>query len=63
MICASTECDSDDVKVIDSRPHESKNWIRRRRKCLKCGLRWNTIELGEFELDENWTDGNGLQDD
>jgi transcriptional regulator NrdR family protein len=59
MICASTECDGDEVKVIDSRPHESKNWIRRRRKCLKCGLRWNTIELGEFELDENWTQGNG----
>lgn len=61
MICASTECDSDDIKVIDSRPHENKNWIRRRRKCMVCGMRWNTIELGEFELDENWTDGNGLQ--
>jgi hypothetical protein len=27
---------------------------------MVCGLRWNTIELGEFELDENWTDGNGI---
>lgn len=63
MICASSECDSDDIKVIDSRPHESKNWIRRRRRCMKCNLRWNTIELGEFELDENWTPDNGLQDD
>ena len=63
MICASSECDSDDIKVIDSRPHESKNWIRRRRRCMKCNLRWNTIELGEFELNENWTPSNGLQDD
>ncbi len=30
---------------------------------MVCGMRWNTIELGEFELDDHWTDGNGLQDE
>ena len=38
MICASSECDSDDIKVIDSRPHESKNWVRRRRVQALIGI-------------------------
>lgn len=51
MICVNPECDSQDIRVVDSRPHDSRNWVRRRRVCTECGYRWNTIELGEFELD------------
>ena len=52
MICVQPECDSQDIKVVDSRSHEGMNWIRRRRHCNGCGYRWNTIELAEFELDD-----------
>lgn len=52
MICVNPECSSQDIKVVDSRPHEGMNWIRRRRRCLACDMRWNTVEMGEFELDD-----------
>lgn len=52
MICVLPECDSQDIKVVDSRAHETKNWIRRRRCCMACGYRWNTLEMAEFELDD-----------
>lgn len=58
MICVLPECDSQDIKVVDSRPHDGMNWIRRRRLCMACGYRWNTIELAEFELDDLTGDQN-----
>ena len=35
-------CSNDDSKVIDSR--DSGESIRRRRECLRCGLRFTTYE-------------------
>jgi transcriptional repressor NrdR len=32
-----------DTHVIDSRPYD-RNTIKRRRACLSCGYRFNTIE-------------------
>lgn len=40
-------CHIDDDKVVDSRPSEDKETIRRRRECLVCGRRWSTIETFE----------------
>jgi transcriptional regulator NrdR family protein len=37
------ECGSLDLTVVDSR--KSREYCRRRRKCLKCGFRQNTIEI------------------
>jgi flagellar motility protein MotE (MotC chaperone) len=37
-----------ETKVIDSREKDGK--IKRRRKCLKCGSRWTTIEVTENTL-------------
>ncbi len=37
-------CGEDDTKVIDSRPAEENNAIRRRRQCLKCKKRFTTYE-------------------
>ena len=37
-------CNSEQVAVIDSRPVETKNAIRRRRECLNCGKRFTTFE-------------------
>jgi len=37
-------CNYPDSKVIDSRPVEEGNSIRRRRECLKCGRRYTTYE-------------------
>lgn len=37
-------CSSPDSKVIDSRPAEESNSIRRRRECLGCGRRFTTYE-------------------
>lgn len=43
MKCPS--CGSHDSKVIDSRPVEENNSIRRRRECLHCHLRFTTYEV------------------
>ncbi len=42
-------CNSTDLKlkVIDSRPIEEGNSIRRRRECLNCGKRFTTFEVIE----------------
>ncbi|GAB4298878.1 MAG: transcriptional regulator NrdR [Myxococcota bacterium] len=37
-------CQTDDDKVIDTRPLESLMVIRRRRECLNCGKRFTTYE-------------------
>lgn len=37
-------CSFDDSKVIDSRPTEEGNAIRRRRECIQCGGRFTTYE-------------------
>ena len=61
-------CNHDDSKVIDSR--DSREGIRRRRECLRCGLRYTTYERvqtralqvtksdgrrEEFNKDKLWT--------
>ena len=40
-------CTHHDSKVIDSRPTEDGNAIRRRRECSKCGKRFTTYEKVE----------------
>ena len=40
-------CAYDDSRVIDSRPAEEGNSIRRRRECLSCGKRFTTYEVIE----------------
>lgn len=40
-------CGSDDIKVIDSRPVEDNNSIRRRRECNGCKTRFTTYEVIE----------------
>ncbi len=45
MKCPS--CNHSDSKVIDSRPIEEGNSIRRRRECLNCGKRFTTFEVIE----------------
>lgn len=37
-------CNSDDTKVIDSRPADDNTSIRRRRQCESCGKRFTTYE-------------------
>ena len=37
-------CSDDDTRVIDSRPVDDNNSIRRRRICDKCGRRFTTYE-------------------
>ena len=66
MLCPF--CGHDDSKVIDSR--DSGDGVRRRRECLRCGLRFTTYELlqtraivvikrdgrrEEFNRDKLWT--------
>lgn len=38
-------CSSSDLKVVDSRPVEENNSIRRRRECEKCHSRFTTYEI------------------
>ena len=40
-------CGYDESKVIDSRPTDDGERIRRRRECLKCGKRFTTYEVIE----------------
>lgn len=37
-------CSNENIKVIDSRPAEESNSIRRRRQCDMCGRRFTTYE-------------------
>jgi len=41
-------CQNEDTKVLDSRPVDEGNAIRRRRECEKCGFRFSTYE--EIEI-------------
>ena len=44
-------CNSEDTKVIDSRPADEQNAIRRRRECVNCAKRFTTYErLETFPL-------------
>ena len=40
-------CSNADTKVIDSRPTDEGQRIRRRRECLSCGKRFTTYEIIE----------------
>jgi len=37
-------CEFEETKVIDTRPTEEGQTIRRRRECIKCGKRFTTYE-------------------
>ena len=53
MICVNESCDSTAIKVAETRPHENKNWVCRRRVCKECDYSWWTIEISSFELPIN----------
>ena len=40
-------CAFEESKVIDSRPTDEGERIRRRRECIKCGKRFTTYEINE----------------
>lgn len=40
-------CGYEESKVIDSRPTDEGERIRRRRECIKCGKRFTTYEIIE----------------
>ena len=40
-------CNSEDSRVVDSRPTEDGTSIRRRRECISCGRRFTTYEKVE----------------
>ena len=40
------KCDHEKNLVLEARPSTLRpEWTQRRRKCAKCGERWNTVEL------------------
>lgn len=41
------KCGCEESKVVDSRPSENADAIRRRRECIKCGCRFTTYERRE----------------
>ena len=41
------KCGCEESKVIDSRPSENNEAIRRRRACYRCGMRFTTYERRE----------------
>ena len=40
-------CGCEESKVVDSRPSENNDAIRRRRECIQCGYRFTTYERRE----------------
>ena len=55
MKCFS--CGSNELQVITTVPNELKNYIKRRRECLKCGARFTTQEdVRPMEVKESSTD-------
>ncbi|NLF37814.1 transcriptional repressor NrdR [bacterium] len=55
MICPN--CSHPDDKVVDSRSAHDGRAIRRRRECLKCGVRFTTYETIEAPLQVIKRDG------
>lgn len=47
MLCP--KCKSDNLKIVESRPHGATT--RRRRMCLDCEVRFNTLEIIDYEYD------------
>ena len=43
-------CGGFDSKVVDSRPTEDGERIRRRRECVGCGKRFTTFEVVEIKI-------------
>lgn len=41
------KCGCEESKVVDSRPSENNDAIRRRRECIQCGCRFTTYERRE----------------
>ena len=41
------KCGCEESKVVDSRPSENNDAIRRRRECIQCGKRFTTYERRE----------------
>jgi transcriptional repressor NrdR len=41
------KCGCEESKVVDSRPSENNEAIRRRRECIECGARFTTYERRE----------------
>lgn len=50
-------CQSDDLKVTDSREASDLNAIRRRRECLNCSKRFTTFETVELTIELKKRDG------
>jgi transcriptional regulator NrdR family protein len=50
MICPNEHCDSEDIKVAETRKHEARNWVCRRRVCKECEYSWWSNEIPLFEL-------------
>lgn len=50
-------CQSDALKVTDSRESAEMNAIRRRRECLDCGRRFTTFETVELTIEVKKRDG------
>lgn len=55
MLCPY--CGADDTRVLDSRPAEGGNTIRRRRECESCQNRFTTYERREHALVVRKRDG------
>ena len=47
-------CSSENTRVIDSRPADDNNSIRRRRLCDDCGKRFTTYEKVETSWGHRW---------
>ncbi len=42
-------CGENGNRVVDSRSHSDDGYFKRRRECIRCQKRWNTIEISESE--------------
>lgn len=56
-------CNQDNTRVVDSRPIEDSNAIRRRRMCDVCGRRFTTYEKWRRSFDRHQKDMNREQYD
>lgn len=48
----SHDCRIGDAKVVNSRMHCERGYVRRRRECLKCGCRFTTVEITDRDMIE-----------
>lgn len=44
-------CGEQNNRTLETREHDSYNWVKRVRQCRVCSNRWRTLEMNEVDVE------------